>query len=117
MIAVTRLRMPAGAEPEREPELRERFRDAIDALAAQAGCRSVTAARSIDEPDLWVLTSVWASVGAYRRALSAYQVKLRAVPLLYHAVDEPSAFEELLGWTPQAGLTESGSDLAVDDPA
>lgn len=110
MIAVTRLRLPG----ETEASARERFRDALGAFAAQPGCRSVTAARSIDEPDLWVLTSTWDSVGAYRRALSAHQVKLRAVPLLYHAVDEPSAFEPLLAWSPSAGSVESQSDLAQE---
>jgi hypothetical protein len=40
-----------------------------------------------------VLTTRWEHVGAYRRALSAYDVKLNAVPLLSRAVDEPSAYE------------------------
>lgn len=110
MIAVTRVRLP----DEPEAAVRERFREAVAAFSAQPGCRSVTAARSIDEPDLWVLTSTWESVGAYRRALSAHEVKLRAVPLLYHAVDEPSAFEPLLTWTPGSGLEESVSDLAQE---
>ena len=35
----------------------------------------------------------WENVGAYRRALSSYDVKLQAVPLLSRAVDEPSAYE------------------------
>ncbi len=34
-------------------------------------------------------------MGSYRRALSAYDVKLGAVPLLSRAVDEPSAYEVL----------------------
>ena len=44
-------------------------------------------------PDLWVLATTWETSGAYRRALSAYDVKLRAVPLLGRALDEPSAYE------------------------
>jgi hypothetical protein len=32
-------------------------------------------------------------VGSYRRALSSYDVKVTAVPLLSLAYDEPSAFE------------------------
>ena len=40
-----------------------------------------------------MLTTQWEHVGAYRRALSAYDVKLGAVPLLSRALDEPSAFE------------------------
>ena len=33
------------------------------------------------------------NVGSYRRALSSYDVKVEAVPLLSLAVDEPSAYE------------------------
>ena len=50
-------------------------------------------ARALDDPTLWVLTTRWDNVGAYRRALSSYDVKLQAVPLLSRAVDEPSAYE------------------------
>ncbi len=32
-------------------------------------------------------------MGAYRRALSTYDVKLAAVPTLSQALDEPSAYE------------------------
>ncbi len=38
--------------------------------------------RNTDDPELWLLTTEWESVGAYRRALSAYDVKLTAVPVL-----------------------------------
>jgi hypothetical protein len=44
---------------------------------------------------LWVLETRWTNVGSYRRALSAYDVKLGAVPLLSRAIDEPSAYEVL----------------------
>jgi hypothetical protein len=36
-------------------------------------------------------------VGAYRRALSSYDVRVGAVPLLSRALDEPSAYETLIG--------------------
>jgi hypothetical protein len=36
-------------------------------------------------------------VGAYRRALSSYEVKMTVVPLLSRALDEPSAFEIIVG--------------------
>ncbi len=49
--------------------------------------------------------TTWEHVGAYRRALSAYDVKLHAVPLLGRALDEPSAYE----------LVEPGGDLNVPD--
>jgi hypothetical protein len=51
--------------------------------------------RATDDPALWVLTSEWDDVGSYRRALSAHEVKITAVPLLSRAIDEPTAFEEL----------------------
>ena len=50
-------------------------------------------ARNLDEPDLWLLTTTWTNVGSYRRALSSYDVKVAAVPLLSQAIDEPSAYE------------------------
>ncbi|WP_370290205.1 antibiotic biosynthesis monooxygenase [Nocardioides sp.] len=62
-------------------------------LAGQPGYREGTLGRSLDDPSLWVLTTRWESVGAYRRALSSYEVKLHGVPVLSRAVDEPSAYE------------------------
>jgi quinol monooxygenase YgiN len=63
------------------------------ALAEQAGYVDGRIGRNLDDPTLWVLTTRWENVGAYRRALAAYDVKLNAVPLLSRAVDEPSAYE------------------------
>ncbi len=40
-----------------------------------------------------MLTTEWEGPGAYRRALSSYDVKLTAVPTLSRALDEPSAYE------------------------
>ena len=50
-----------------------------------------------------MLTTRWEHVGAYRRALSSYDVKMGAVRLLARAVDEASAFE----------VVEPGTDLNV----
>jgi len=87
---------------------------ALRALASRPGCTGATLGRAVDDPHLWTLTTTWESVGAYRRALSSYDVKLVAVPLMYRAVDEPSAFEPLLTWTPDGGAVEHVGDLAVD---
>ncbi|HEX6921299.1 MAG TPA: antibiotic biosynthesis monooxygenase family protein [Actinomycetes bacterium] len=73
----------------------EDARAALEALSAQPGFRRGHVGRATDDPGLWVLSSEWESVGAYRRALSAYDVKTRAVPVMYRALDEPSAFEIL----------------------
>ena len=62
-------------------------------LASGAGYVDGRIGRNLDDPTLWVLTTRWDNVGAYRRALSSYDVKLHAVPLLSRAVDEPSAYE------------------------
>lgn len=63
------------------------------ALAARPGYLDGVVGRNLDEPGLWLLTTTWANVGGYRRALSSYDVKVSAVPLLSRAVDEPSAYE------------------------
>ncbi len=55
--------------------------------------------RNIDDPDLWVLTTRWANVGSYRRALSSYEGKMFIAPLMIHALDEPSAYELVDGET------------------
>ena len=68
-------------------------RRARETLAERPGYTHSTVGRNTDDPELWVLTTEWESVGAYRRALSAYDVKLTAVPVLSRAVDEPSAYE------------------------
>ena len=57
---------------------------------------AATPAASVDDPAEWVLVSEWDGVGAYRRALGAYEVKLAATPLLAQARDEAGAFEELV---------------------
>jgi len=44
---------------------------------------------------LWVLTVRFASVDAYRRALSPFEVREHVVPLLSEARPEPSTFETL----------------------
>jgi hypothetical protein len=94
------------------------FRDdafaALEVLTARPGCVSGHLGRAVDEPDLWTLTTIWESVGSYRRALSDYQVKLVAVPLMYRAIDESTAYEQLATWTPAEGLVEHETGLALD---
>ncbi len=92
-------------------------RAALEALRGRPGCRSAVVGRGVDDATLWTLTTRWESVGAYRRALSSYEVKLHAVPLMYRAVDEATAFEELLAWDgdrPERGLVETEPARAGD---
>jgi quinol monooxygenase YgiN len=86
---------------------------ALDALVARPGCREAVLGRAVDDATLWTLTTRWESVGSYRRALSSYEVKLHAVPLMYRAVDEPTAFEDLLTW--DAGRADHG--VVENEPA
>lgn len=65
-----------------------------EVFAARPGYLSGWIGRSLDEPTLLVLITEWADVGSYRRALSSYDGKLVAAPVLGHALDEPSAFED-----------------------
>ncbi|HJQ05568.1 MAG TPA: antibiotic biosynthesis monooxygenase family protein [Nocardioides sp.] len=62
--------------------------------------------RNLDEPDLWVLTTRWVNVGAYRRALSSYELKMYGVPVLSRAIDEPGAYELV---EPSGVLNEAGT--------
>ena len=78
-------------------QFRERARAALDILAAQPGSVTGVVGRATDDPTRWVMTLGWESVGDYRRALSSYDVKVAAVPLLSQAVDEPTAYEVLDG--------------------
>lgn len=79
---------------------------AHELLAARPGYAGGAVGRNLDDPTLWVLETRWADVGSYRRALSSYDVKLGAVPLLSRAVDEPSAYE-VLGEAGAAGLNQA----------
>ena len=88
MFAVTRLRVPAGGGPALARDL-----DALlTALAARPGFRDGQAGEAAEDPTLWALVTRWDGVGAYRRALSAAEVKITGAPVWVHAVDEPGAY-------------------------
>ena len=109
LVVVTRYVVPEAEAA----SFHERGRAALDALRARPGCRRGHLARSIDDPTRWLLQTEWESTGAYRRALSSYDVKVGAVPLLSEAVDEPTAYEALVD-ADAAGLRDAASDLAPD---
>jgi hypothetical protein len=90
VIVVNRFRVPA---PEQD-QFRRDVHAAAAVLAERYGFVRSRIGRNTDDPELWVLTTEWEGVGAYRRALSAYDVKLTAVPVLSRALDEPSAYED-----------------------
>ena len=89
MIAVTRYRVPTHEAD----SFAGRAQTALEVLGARPGFLGGEAGPNLDDPALWVLTTRWADVGSYRRALSSTEAKLAAVPLLSEALDEPSAYE------------------------
>ncbi|MGY2875248.1 hypothetical protein ACVW00_002438 [Marmoricola sp. URHA0025 HA25] len=90
MLVVNRFREPDAA-------FRGDLEAALAVLSAQAGYEDGRLGRNVDDPSLWAMVTRWRDVGSYRRALSTYDVKVGAVPLLSRAIDEPSAFEDLDG--------------------
>ena len=93
MFVVIRFRVAA----DEQAEFGVRVRAAVDVLARQKGFVAAQVGRNLDDPELLALNLEWENVGSYRRALSPYEVKLTAVPLLSQAIDEPTAYEDLDG--------------------
>jgi quinol monooxygenase YgiN len=89
VIVVNRFRVPDAGSTAFRAELE----GAREVLAAQRGYVHGRIGRNLDDPGLWILVTEWEGPGAYRRALSTYDVKLAAVPALSRALDEPSAYE------------------------
>lgn len=112
MLVLTRHRLPlpgyAGI-----PDALAAARDALAVLSEQTGFVRGWLGRAVDDPDLLVLAHEWADVGSYRRALSAYDVKLRW-PFLGTAADEASAFEVLVARGPGGLVVEAASAQAAD---
>lgn len=97
MLVVTRFRVPVEDADGFAVEMRA----VVEALAARPGFGDAYLGRNLDDPTLWTLTTRWDGVGAYRRALSAYEVKLATAAPYARALDEPGAYEAVDG--PGAG--------------
>jgi hypothetical protein len=80
----------------------EDARVALAALAVRAGYLQGRIGRAPDDPTAWVLTTEWVGVGAYRRSLSPYDVKVALAPLLVFSRDEVSAYELLASDPPRS---------------
>lgn len=111
MLVVTRHRLPLAGFASTADALAA-ARDLLAVLAEQAGYLRGWLARPVDDPEVLVLAHEWADVGSYRRALSAYEVKLRW-PFLQTADDEATAFEVLVSRTPD-GVVEQPSSRGFD---
>ena len=106
VLVVTRFDVPEGESADFLP----RAQVALAAFAARPGYVRGRIGRAADDPTAWVITTEWTGVGAYRRSLSAYDVKVDAAPLLSLGRDEPSAYELLVS----DGDAPAPSGRAVD---
>ncbi len=66
---------------------------ALALLAQRPGFVDGIVGRNVDDPLLWTLSTRWRDTGSYRRALSSFEIRAVAVPLLSCAIDEPTAYE------------------------
>ena len=89
-------------------------RAAMAVLAEQPGYVSGGVGQSTDDASLLTVTTLWRDAGAYRRALSSFEVKTAAVPLLSRAVDEPTAYE-LVHERSLDGAVDAVTGLVVDE--
>ena len=104
MLVVTRYRVPEDAADTFAADAES----AMTVLAAREGLIDAWLGRNTDDPELWTLTLLWRDPRAYRCALSDYDVKITAVPLLSRALDEPSAYVVVGRWTAD---TDAGGSL------
>lgn len=112
MLVVTRFVVEEPAQP----AFVGRAQLALATLATRPGYRDGRLSRALDDPRYWCLVTDWESVGAYRRALSAFEVKMHATPLLAESLDEPSAYEVLAAAEPGGEVVVSASDRAAGGP-
>jgi quinol monooxygenase YgiN len=111
VLLVCRFAVPAAGVA----SFRARARRALELLTAADGCHGGELGRAVDEPDRWVLAVRFASVDAYRRALSPFPVREHVVPLLSEALaDEPAAYEVLAAAA--AGAVDERPSLRAEDP-
>lgn len=112
MLVLSRFRY----DVEQIDQARAELGSCLDRLGEHPGFVEGSVGRALDDPGLWVLHTRWDDVGSYRRALSSYDIKVEVVPLLARAVDEPSAYEVVVGegaTTPNVAIPRGASP---DDP-
>lgn len=109
LMVISRFRVGA----EQVAEFAANSRKAIAVLASCSGFIEAFVGQSTDEPDLLTITSRWQHVGAYRRALSTFEVKVSVIPFLSLAIDESSAYEVVHHRT-EHSVIDSASGLAAD---
>jgi hypothetical protein len=95
------------------PLLMALIRESVALLSTKPGFVDARVSRAIDDAELITLEIGWDTVGSYRRALSAYDVKVQVVPLLSQAIDEPTAYE-VLHQRDAHGSADAAGALAAD---
>jgi hypothetical protein len=110
MIVVTHFEVPSDSE-----DFAARGETALAALAARPGFVRGHLGRSTDDVSAWIVVTEWANVGAYRRALGAFEVRISANGLLAEALDIPSSFEALVTVDDTGAMLHTGSDRRLDD--
>ncbi|HEV7788066.1 MAG TPA: antibiotic biosynthesis monooxygenase [Pseudonocardia sp.] len=100
--------------PEREASFVERARRALALLTRADGCLGGSLGRAFEQPDRWVLSVRFASVVAYRRAMSPFDVREHVVPLLSEALADEAATYEVLAEAEAGVVTDHVSLLAGD---
>jgi hypothetical protein len=110
MLVLNRFSVPV----ETQDDFQDRAHAALGALSRTSGYRSGRLTRALEDPTGWTLVTEWESVGAYRRALGAFDVKVHATPLLAHSLDEPSAYETLASAEPGGDVVITASDRAAE---
>ena len=108
MIALLQFR----PDPSQAGQFQEQAEQALRLLAERPGFVRGSVGRATDDAGSWLLLTEWESVGAYRRGLGGYQVKLLATPLLVDLKMRdrryPSQFSRLIVSRPSdAGSHES----------
>ncbi|MGQ0839602.1 antibiotic biosynthesis monooxygenase [Actinokineospora sp.] len=98
-----------------EPEpFTARAQRALELLLAQPGCRRGLLVRSTESASAWVLTVEFASVSAYRKSLSPFDVREHVISLLAEADStEPAAYEVVIEAEP-GSVRKHTSLLAAD---
>ena len=115
LVVALRFRAEAAADVAGHgaDELISGLREALAQFSLCPGFASGEVCQSIDDPHALMLMLRWQEVGAYRRALSRYYIKVAVVPLLSLAQDEPSAFEVATA-ADGHGIRDFGSLIAAD---
>jgi hypothetical protein len=90
---------------------------AVEALARQPGYRSARLGRAADDPAIWALVTEWGGARAWRKALSAFDVRVELTPLLVFALDEAGAFEVLLAQDGPVGSVRRAEPARAPDAA